>query len=106
MKARGSESMSKRLYAGNLHFDMTDAALQQVFGCVGGVEKAEVIKDRATGLSRGFGFVELITIEDSEAAIAELDGADVMGRILRVAPAKPHGPLRHAERGAEESTVK
>ena len=102
MNTQGSEGMSKRLYAGNLHFDLTDTGLQQVFGHVGGVEKAEVIKDRATGLSRGFGFVEMMTTEDGEAAIAELDGADVMGRVLRVAPAKPHEPPRRGRSAADE----
>lgn len=83
--------MSRRLYAGNLNFEMTDAALRETFARVGGVENAEVIKDRWTGISRGFGFVEMMTTEDAEAAISELDGSEVMGRLLRVALAKPRG---------------
>ncbi|HTT75614.1 MAG TPA: hypothetical protein VMF50_06485, partial [Candidatus Binataceae bacterium] len=55
----------------------------------GGVEQAEVMKDRWTGLSRGFAFVDMMTAEDAEAAIKELNGAEVMGRVLRVALAKP-----------------
>jgi len=86
--------MSRRLYVGNLRFDMTDAALRETFARVAGVELAEVIKDRTTGISRGFGFVEMITAEDAETAILELDGRPVMGCALRVALAKPRGAER------------
>jgi len=81
--------MSRRLYAGNLNFEISDTALRQIFGHAGGVEHAEVMKDRWTGLSRGFGFIDMMTAEDAVAAINELDGAEVMGRTLRVALAKP-----------------
>jgi RNA recognition motif-containing protein len=83
--------MSRRLYVGNLNFEMSDATLREMFARVGGVEHAEVIKDRWTGVSRGFGFVEMITTEDAETAISELDGEAAMGRVLRVALAKPRG---------------
>jgi len=86
--------MSRRLYVGNLHFEISDAALRETFARVGGVEAAEVIKDRWTGTSRGFGFVEMMTGEDAEVAIGELDGFAVMGRVLRVALAKPRGTER------------
>jgi RNA recognition motif-containing protein len=79
----------RRLYAGNLNFDLDDDSLRELFARVGGVEQAEVMKDRWTGLSRGFAFVEMMTAEDAEAAINELHGAEVMGRVLRVALAKP-----------------
>jgi cold-inducible RNA-binding protein len=81
--------MARRVYAGNLNFDLTDAGLRAVFARVGGVEQAVVMRDRWTGLSRGFGFVDMMTSEDAEAAIGELNGTEVMGRILRAAPAKP-----------------
>jgi RNA recognition motif-containing protein len=81
--------MSRRVYAGNLSFEMTDLLLRETFARVGGVEAAEVVKDRWTGISRGFGFVEMITIEDAETAVEELNGCEVMGRMLRVALAKP-----------------
>jgi RNA recognition motif-containing protein len=81
--------MARRVYAGNLNFDLTDEGLRLVFARVGGVEQAVVMRDRWTGLSRGFGFVDMITSEDADAAIGELDGTQVMGRALRVAPAKP-----------------
>ncbi|HUN58014.1 MAG TPA: RNA-binding protein [Candidatus Binataceae bacterium] len=79
----------RRLYAGNLNFDLDDDSLRELFARFGGVERAEVMKDRWTGLSRGFAFVDMMTAEDAEAAINELDGAEVMGRVLKVALAKP-----------------
>lgn len=79
----------RRLYAGNLNFDLDDEALKELFARAGGVERAEVMKDRWTGLSRGFAFVDMITAEDADAAIAELNGMEVMGRMLKVAIAKP-----------------
>jgi RNA recognition motif-containing protein len=79
----------RRLYAGNLNFDLDDEALKELFGRTGGVERAEVMKDRWTGLSRGFAFVDMMTAEDADTAIAELNGLEVMGRMLRVAIAKP-----------------
>jgi cold-inducible RNA-binding protein len=81
--------MARRVYAGNLNFDLTDAGLRAVLARVGGFEQAVVMRDRWTGLSRGFGFVDMMTSEDAEAAIGELNGTEVMGRILRAAPAKP-----------------
>jgi len=86
--------MSRRLYVGNLNFEMSDTALRETFARVGGVEHAGIVKDRSTGLSRGFGFVEMITAEDAETAITELDGHEAMGRVLRVALAKPRGTNR------------
>ena len=86
--------MSTRLYAGNLNFDLTDALLREVFARLGGVERAEVMKDRWTGVSRGFGFVDMVTREDADNAIGELDGAELMGRILKVAIAKPRESSR------------
>jgi RNA recognition motif-containing protein len=79
----------RRLYAGNLNFDFDDDSLRELFSRVGGVEHVEVMKDRWTGLSRGFAFVDMMTAEDAEAAINELNGAEVMGRMLKVALAKP-----------------
>ena len=90
--------MSRRIYAGNLNFELNDDGLRAVFARVGGVEQAEVMKDRWTGLSRGFGFVDMMTAEDAEAAIGELDGAEVMGRALRVALAKPRENNQRAVR--------
>ncbi len=86
--------MSRRLYVGNLNFEISDTMLREMFARVGGVEHAEVIRDRWTKISRGFGFVEMMTIEDAETAISELDGFAAMGRELRVALAKPRGAER------------
>jgi cold-inducible RNA-binding protein len=81
--------MNRRLYAGNLAFGIDDAGLRDMFKWAGGVERAEIIKDRWTGMSRGFGFVDMMTEEDALSAVAELDGFEVMGRAIRVGPAKP-----------------
>jgi RNA recognition motif-containing protein len=94
--------MSKRVYAGNLNFEMTDSMLRQTFARIGGVENAEVVRDRWTGVSRGFGFIEMMTGEDAEAAVGELNGFEVMGRELRVALAKPRGSDRSIERAVQE----
>ena len=85
---------------GNLNFEISDTALGEIFGRAGGVEKAQVMKDRWTGLSRGFGFIDMMTVEDAAAAISELDGAEVMGRTLRVALAKPR---ENSLRGREQA---
>ena len=90
--------MSRRVYAGNLSFEMTDLLLRETFARVGGVEAAEVVKDRWTGISRGFGFVEMITMEDAETAVDELNGCEVMGRVLEVALAKPRESSAGTER--------
>ncbi len=81
--------MSRRLYVGNLSFEMNEEKLREIFAQVGGVERAEIIKDRWTGVPRGFGFVDMITEEDAQDAIAELNGCDALGRVIRVAHAKP-----------------
>jgi RNA recognition motif-containing protein len=88
----------RRLYAGNLSFDLNDDGLRELFARVGGVERVEVMKDRWTGLSRGFAFIDMMTPEDAQTAIAELDGAELMGRALKVALAKP----RENDRAAAE----
>jgi RNA recognition motif-containing protein len=81
--------MGKNLYVGNLSFDIDDSALEQLFSAHGTVESAKVIKDRDTGRSRGFGFVEMSTDEEAQAAIAALDGQEAEGRPIKVNEAKP-----------------
>jgi len=76
--------LSKKLYIGNLPFSTTGADLEEVFGQYGVVESANVITDRETGRSRGFGFVEFENSQDAQAAQAALDGQDYEGRTLRV----------------------
>lgn len=81
--------MSARIYIGNLHFEVGDAILREVFERAGAVRSAEVIKDRWTGVSRGFGFVEMMTEEAAATAITILTGIEIMDRPARLAIAKP-----------------
>ncbi len=81
--------MSMKLYVGNLSFNTTNQDLNELFGTIGTVESANVIEDRETGRSRGFGFVEMSSKEDGENAIAQLNGKEVDGRELKVNEAKP-----------------
>ena len=81
--------MGKKLYVGNLGYDVNDADLQQLFGQHGTVTSASVIMDRATGRSKGFGFVEMADDQEAQAAIAALNGRDHSGRALTVNEAKP-----------------
>src|SRR5215467_10343272 len=81
--------MGKKLYVGNLSYDVTDAALEQMFAAHGTVQSAQVIMDRDTGRSKGFGFVEMGSDQEAQAAIAALGGKEVNGRSLTVNEAKP-----------------
>jgi RNA recognition motif-containing protein len=81
--------MGKKLYVGNLGYDVNDAALSQLFQPHGTVGSANVIVDKATGRSKGFGFVEMSTEVEAQAAIAALNGRDHSGRALTVNEAKP-----------------
>jgi len=81
--------MGKKLYVGNLGYNATDADLQKLFGTHGTVESAQVINDRDTGRSKGFGFVEMTSAAEAEAAIAALNGSQHDGRALKVNEAKP-----------------
>lgn len=78
-----------KLYVGNLSFNMSTQDLEELFGEVGTVESANIIEDRDTGRSRGFGFVEMSSKEEGEKAIEELDGREFDGRELKVNEAKP-----------------
>jgi RNA recognition motif-containing protein len=81
--------MSMKLYVGNLSFETSGETLKQHFTQAGTVETATVVEDRETGRSRGFGFVEMSTKEEGEAAIAQFNGRDFDGRNLNVDVAKP-----------------
>jgi len=81
--------MGKKLYVGNLDYGIDESALRQMFSPFGKVETANVINDRYTGQSKGFGFVEMSTNEEAQAAISALDGKEHTGRTLKVNPAKP-----------------
>lgn len=82
------------IYVGNLPFTYTSADLETLFGTHGAVESAQVITDRDTGRSRGFGFVEMPNDTEARAAISELDGTDAGGRRLTVNEARPRTERR------------
>ena len=84
--------MAKRLYVGNLSFDTTDEGMQQAFSQAGEVSSATVMKDKMTGRSRGFGFVEMSTDEGAAAAIEMWNGKELDGRRLLVDEARPMEP--------------
>jgi RNA recognition motif-containing protein len=81
--------MGRRLYVGNLAYQVDDGQLQQLFGQFGTVQNAQVIMDRDTGRSKGFGFVEMGSDQEAQAAIEGLNGKDVEGRALTVNEARP-----------------
>src|SRR6476661_5199988 len=81
--------MATKLYVGNLSFNTTNQDLNDLFGQIGTVESANVVEDRDTGRSRGFGFVEMSSKEEADNAIAQLNGKEVDGRELKVNEAKP-----------------
>lgn len=80
--------MSMKLYVGNLAFQTTSEDLQNLFSQSGTVQSANIIEDRETGRSRGFGFVEMSSKEEGEAVIAEFNGKEVNGRSLTVNEAR------------------
>lgn len=81
--------MGRKLYVGNLGYDVSNADLEQWFADHGTVESVNVITDRSTGQSKGFGFVEMGSNSEAEAAIAALDGKEFGGRAIKVNEAKP-----------------
>jgi RNA recognition motif-containing protein len=81
--------MSTKLYVGNLSFNTSAQDLENMFAEAGTVQSANLIEDRETGRSRGFGFVEMSSKEEAQAAIAAFDGKEIDGRNLKVNEAKP-----------------
>lgn len=77
------------IYVGNLSYKISDQELQEVFEEFGEVISAKVIKDRESGRSKGFGFVEMENDDDAQTAIEELDGAEIEGRAVKVNKARP-----------------
>ena len=78
-----------KIFVGNLSFDVTNDSLRDEFAAYGDVESADVVTDRVSGRSRGFGFVEMPSQSEAESAIAGLNGKDVLGRALTVNVSKP-----------------
>ena len=81
--------MGKKLYVGNLSYDADQATLETLFAEHGTVESVNIITDRATGRSKGFGFVEMSSEAEASAAIAALDGQECGGRAIKVNEARP-----------------
>jgi RNA recognition motif-containing protein len=80
--------MGRKLYVGNLGFDVTNQELQDEFTTIGACESVSVITERDTGRSRGFAFVEMTTDADAQKAIQELNGREIKGRAIRVSEAQ------------------
>jgi RNA recognition motif-containing protein len=81
--------MAKKLYVGNLSYEVSDSDLSSMFEAFGTVQSAQVIMDRDTGRSKGFGFVEMGSDQEAQAAITGLNGKEVGGRQLTVNEARP-----------------
>ncbi len=86
--------MGRKLFVGNLSFETTDDDLKEAFSKAGACEMAAVIKDRISGRSRGFGFVEMGTDEEAQRAITELNGKDLRGRNISVSEARERSESR------------
>ncbi|MBC7782617.1 MAG: RNA-binding protein, partial [Burkholderiales bacterium] len=81
--------MGRKLYVGNLNYQTDSSELQELFSQFGTVESAEIIADRETGRSKGFGFVQMGTDDEAAAAISGMNGKEINGRALTVNEAKP-----------------
>jgi len=86
--------MSSKIYVGNLPYSVTDSSLKSNFAEFGGVSSARVMMDRETGVSKGFGFVEMASAEAAQAAISALHGMSVDGRAIVVSLARPREASR------------
>ena len=84
--------MATKLFVGSLPFATTSDALREIFAKAGGVVEANVVMDKMTGRSRGFGFVEMATEEDAKKAVDTLNGTEVEGRKIFVSEARPQAP--------------
>jgi cold-inducible RNA-binding protein len=84
--------MGKKLYVGNLSYSVTDHSLQDAFGAFGSVQSAKVMTDRDSGRSKGFGFVEMSSDAEAQAAISGMNGKSVDGRDMVVNEARPMEP--------------
>jgi RNA recognition motif-containing protein len=96
--------MGSKIYVGGLPYSTTESQLNDLFASHGTVESAKVITDKFTGQSRGFGFVEMSTAEESKRAIEALNSTQLDGRTLTVNEAKPQEPRTGGNRNGERST--
>ena len=95
--------MGKKLYVGNLSYDVDSSALEQLFTPHGTVESAQIINDRDTGRSKGFGFVEMSSDAEAQTAIAATNGHDNGGRAMTVNEAKPREERSRSSGGGSYS---
>jgi RNA recognition motif-containing protein len=93
------ERTQMNIYIGNLPFNAAEDELRELFAAFGQVDTVSLIKDKYTGQSRGFGFVEMPNLKEAQAAIAGLNGTDFMGRNLTVNPARPREERRDSYSG-------
>ena len=91
--------MTKKVYVGNLSFDVDNVVLESLLSPYGTVENVNVITDRNTGQSKGYGFVEMSTEAEAQAAVAALNGSEYNGRSIKVAQANPPR-TRRSRRGS------
>jgi len=84
--------MGNKIYVGNLPFSATSDSINELFSKFGKVDSAKIVMDRETGRSKGFGFVEMSTNDEAQAAIEKLNGSDLGGRSLVVNEARPMEP--------------
>ena len=99
MKHVYTASMAKKIFVGNLSFQTTETDLNNMFGAIGQVESVQIITDRDTGRSKGFGFVQMADDAAAEKAIAQLNGQEIGGRKVTVNEAKPMEKRDSRERG-------
>jgi RNA recognition motif-containing protein len=90
------------IYVGNLSFEVTEQDLQQAFEAFGQVESVKIIKDKYSGESKGFGFVEMPAKGEAESAINDLNGKELKGRALKVSEARPRSETRRGGRRGGE----
>ncbi|MEE4240821.1 MAG: RNA-binding protein [Desulfopila sp.] len=89
-----------KIYIGNMSYEVTEDDLRQLFGEFGEVQSADIIMDKISGRSKGFGFVEMATKEEGQAAITGLDGKEIKGRTVAVNEAKPQTKSRDSRGGS------
>lgn len=90
--------MAKKLYVGNLSYDSTEDSLREAFSQAGEVSSVSIIKDKFSGRSRGFGFVEMVNDEEAEKAVEMLNDKEIDGRKVIVNEAKPMEPRAPRQR--------
>jgi cold-inducible RNA-binding protein len=92
-----------KIYVGNLSYDVTEEELRQLFMPLGQVASVSIIKDRSSGQSKGFGFVEMPSVSEGQAAISALNGKALKDRTLTVNPARPSSDDRGGSYGGRKS---